>query len=57
MLKNELTDGEFNMIESTLNSHYIFKMIKNHLEEYLFNPKDEINKFYKIIYYQLMKKI
>ena len=40
----ELTEDEFIMIYSTLNSHFILKMIKNKLEQYLFNIKYEINK-------------
>ena len=39
----ELIDDEFNLIYSTLNSHYIFKMIQNNLENYLFNCAKEIN--------------
>jgi len=39
----ELTEEEFKMIYSTLNSHYIFKMLKSKLEEYLYNPVYEIN--------------
>ena len=41
---DELIDDEFNLIYSTLNSHYILKMLKNHLEQYLFNCTKEINK-------------
>ena len=40
---DELTDNELNLIYATLNSHYIMKMIKNQLEEYLFNGVDKIN--------------
>jgi len=40
---DELTDDEFNLIYSTLNSHYIMKMIKEQLEEYLYNTVDKIN--------------
>ena len=39
----ELIDDEFNLIYSTLNSHYIFKMIQNNLENYLFNCAKVIN--------------
>ena len=41
---DELTEEEFNLIYSTLNSHYIMKMIKAHLEQYLYNCIPEINK-------------
>ena len=41
---DEIIDGEFDLIYATLNSHYILKMIKNHLEQYLFNCPKEINK-------------
>lgn len=39
----ELTEEEFKMIYSTLNAHYIFKMLNNKIEEYLYNPIYEIN--------------
>ena len=41
---DELTEEEFNLIYSILNSHYIMKMIKAHLEQYLYNSIPEINK-------------
>jgi hypothetical protein len=41
---DELIDEEFNLILSTLNSHYILKMFNRNLEEYLFNCSNEINK-------------
>ncbi len=40
----ELTEDEFSMIYATLNSYYINKMIKNNLEQYLYNSAYEINK-------------
>ena len=44
MSTDELTENEFNMIYSTLNSHYIIKMIQSNLEKYLYNTILEINK-------------
>ena len=37
MSTDELKENEFNMIYSTLNSHYIIKMIQSNLEKYLYN--------------------
>ena len=44
MTIDELTENEFNMIYSILNSHYIIKMIQSNLEKYLYNTILEINK-------------
>ena len=41
--KEELTNDEFNLLYSTLNSYFIMKMIKDGLEEYLFSCTDKIN--------------
>ena len=41
---DELTENEFNMIYSILNSHYIIKMIQSNLVKYLYNTIFEINK-------------
>ena len=41
--KEELTNDEFNLLYSTLNSYFIMKMIKDDLEEYLFSCTDKIN--------------
>ena len=43
MSTDEFTENEFNMIYSTLNSHYIIKMIQSKLKKYLYNTIPEIN--------------